>query len=569
MSGAIKRVDLANKEYGTVTGFFKTFKIAYQAIRYAGLLAILVILASHEAANPKLGTTTFEFYSTDFREGISALIANQDINSGPGISSDQLVEDFFEQRNYLPAWTVNFNVNENFRELMGILYSAHNFGLFPHQYKAYELSALETKLSSSLSDVEKIEIRALLEKQATLSSLEIMRHLAGGVRVNDTSKAYGVFVKSLPTYLNKSISEKMLQASFQAMQPKSREYVKLQSALSRYWAKAGSDTISYLEGQLVNDTSLIIDRLVSQGFLNAAIPFGSSMFENAIIAFQKANTIQQTGILDSKTIKALSLSSSDRFIKIALNLDRLRKDALSSQNCILVNIPEFKLHYYNQKGDYTAFNVVVGKTYSRTPLLSSSITRIVANPYWTVPKSITHNEIIPKLKKDSLYLKKHGFKVIDNYENDVDASLINWDEVTPDDFNYWIRQNNSSSNALGVVKFLFPNKYSVYLHDTQSKRLFKKNVRAYSHGCVRVENPQELAQIIANDYITSKKKKIDFAGIVKNKERKELYLTDSLPIHIRYYTCTADSEGTIYFHPDIYKYDDNSIAELFSNMAKI
>jgi murein L,D-transpeptidase YcbB/YkuD len=207
--------------------------------------------------------------------------------------------------------------------------------------------------------------------------------------------------------------------------------------------------------------------------------------------------------------------------------------------------------------------VIVGKKYTPTPLLESRIERIIANPYWTVPKSITFNEFIPRIKKDSLYLQKHGYSVIDNFENPVEASKIDWNNARRGEFNYWIRQPNGSNNALGAVKFLFPNQYSVYLHDTPSKKLFGRKVRAFSHGCIRVQNPEKLAQSILEDYTQNKNgEKVDLMNIISKKDREELKLDKALPLYIRYYTCTADTLGNIYYHPDIYNKDKGSIEEI-------
>ena len=210
----------------------------------------------------------------------------------------------------------------------------------------------------------------------------------------------------------------------------------------------------------------------------------------------------------------------------------------------------------------------MGKKHTPTPVLTSKINRIVANPYWTVPKSITYNEIIPKLKRDSTYLQRNGFSIIDNYENTVNASAIDWDTVKTGEFDYWIRQKNSRSNALGVIKFLFPNKYRVYLHDTQSKKLFERNIRAYSHGCVRVQNPQDLAQLI----ISSNKKaeeKLDIHKIISSRERHDIRLDEPISIYIRYYTCTADKDGNIYFHPDVYSRDKKELEEFIKYTNRV
>jgi murein L,D-transpeptidase YcbB/YkuD len=387
-----------------------------------------------------------------------------------------------------------------------------------------------------------------------------MIHLATGIGDYDTSAVYLSFINSLPAHLNQQINQNNLRHGILSVQPRNIEYVKLQKALEKYLSIASKDTIQYGTDILLHNDSLILSRLVSQGYLAENFVNDSNLISNAIKSFQRFHCIVETGTIDYNTIRALSRGTKENFYQISLNLDRIRKNELKNRNSIVVNIPEFRLHYYDKVGNNRIFNVVVGKKNTPTPVLTSEINRIVANPYWTVPKSITHKEIIPKLKKDSTFLQRNGFTIIDNFENQVNASSIDWESVKESEFNYWIRQKNSRSNALGVIKFLFPNKHRVYLHDTQSKRLFSKNVRAYSHGCVRVQNPQELAQMI----LSSNKKaesNLDIYEIINTRELHDIRLDEPISIFIRYFTCTADAEGNIYFHPDIYSRDNKELEE--------
>jgi murein L,D-transpeptidase YcbB/YkuD len=178
------------------------------------------------------------------------------------------------------------------------------------------------------------------------------------------------------------------------------------------------------------------------------------------------------------------------------------------------------------------------------------------------------NEIIPKIQSDSMYLSKHDYSLIDNNENPVDASKINWNNVDKHQFNYYIRQQNCETNALGAIKFLFPNQYSVYMHDTPSKKLFNDEIRAFSHGCIRVQYPERLAQQLVMGKDNSMGETIDLEKILCNKETYEIKLSETIPISISYYTCTTDSFGEIFFHPDIYALDDRAIQKLFAKNSR-
>jgi len=255
-----------------------------------------------------------------------------------------------------------------------------------------------------------------------------------------------------------------------------------------------------------------------------------------------------------------------RYYQACLNVNRLRKLNQTGNNYLFVNIPSFKLHVIESKQIKEVFNVVVGKKQTPTPVLSSSIERVVANPYWTVPKSIANNEMLYKIRKDSTYLKKHGYYIINNYEETVDESLINWNDSDPLGNKYWIRQTNSRANALGQVKFLFPNEYSVYLHDTPSKSLFKNQYRAYSHGCVRLENPDKLAQYLTDKFNAEK---VDMKSLISQSEHQVIDLSEKIDIHIQYITSLGNENNEIEFYNDIYDLDKNELNSVFQGQNQI
>lgn len=547
-----------------IPGIVKILKSIVLFTRFTFIIGLLFLLAGYEDANPKIGNTTVEFFSAEFRSGVeNSLLAGTDAHD-----MDILLHEFYKLRKNMPAWTLNFEVNEDYRKLHSLIISAADFGLVPAQYSLKKLDHLENSLIKSHSSNSNIKERIEFELTATQAALRFMLHLSAGFREEDTTASYRAIVASLPVYLNTKLGENELTNGILQLQPKSKEYRRLQKALRKYLNQAGSDSLYYSFEELSTNDSLVGRRLCMQGFLDKGFMYDSVAIRSAIENFQRAHNLEISGEPNTKTLAALTLNTKNKFNKIALNLDRLRKDELNTKNYVLVNIPEFKLHYYSQAGEYHGFNVVVGRTYTPTPLLTSYIERIIANPYWTVPKSITFNEFIPKIKQDSLYLQKHGYSVIDKFENPIEASAIDWNNIKRGEFDYWIRQPNGGRNALGVVKFLFPNKYSVYLHDTQSKKLFNRQVRAYSHGCVRVQNPEELAQYILKDYYkTSTGDEVDFNQIVSKKDRVELRLDESLPVYIRYYTCTADSLGNIFYHPDIYKKDAASMEEIMAYIS--
>jgi murein L,D-transpeptidase YcbB/YkuD len=210
-----------------------------------------------------------------------------------------------------------------------------------------------------------------------------------------------------------------------------------------------------------------------------------------------------------------------------------------------------------------SFNVIVGKKRTPTPVFSSSIEKVIANPYWTVPRSITF-EMLHKIRKDSTYLARNGFFVINGREEVVDPSVIDWNSDDPLGKRYWLRQINSKYNALGQIKFIFPNDYSVYLHDTQSKSLFRHKNRMFSHGCVRLENPDKLAQYLTSTYTHQSNQNIEH--LLSNSAREEINLSEKVKIHIQYITCSATENTDLIFYNDIYNLDQKELKEVFPNL---
>ena len=240
-------------------------------------------------------------------------------------------------------------------------------------------------------------------------------------------------------------------------------------------------------------------------------------FDIELLKYQKRHGLAVDGEIGPRTKKALKQSIQQMIIKVKKNLEIERVTTPKGDNYILVNIPEFKMHYYENFEPVLSMKVVVGKRKMRTPVFSRKMKYIVKNPQWNVPDNLYKNEYA-HLSKEAL--RKQG--LIYNAKGKL-------------------YQPSGSKNALGVVKFLFPNKYNVYMHDTPSKYLFNKTVRAYSHGCIRLEKPLDLLHAFGHEYDTKKQKWIT----VKNQ----------IPVYVEYHTVWVDDEGIVQFRPDIYGYE--------------
>jgi L,D-transpeptidase YcbB len=253
----------------------------------------------------------------------------------------------------------------------------------------------------------------------------------------------------------------------------------------------------------------------------------------------------------------LSSPSSDSvFIKkhyqLVANLERWRLQRPLSERYIAVNVPAFMLKVMESDSLYMESKVIIGKPETPTPELESVVRSFIIYPYWHVPRSIV-KEILPQIQEDSLYLRKHNYQVLDHTGTMIDATTLDWKSFDPENFPYVLRQREGSENTMGVLKFVFANNYNVYLHDTNAKRLFSRENRALSHGCVRVNKAVQLAHYLAKDddtYVSPE----DLDQYLLLQHRLEVQVVKPINVYLQYFTC-GEEDGKIVFYEDLYKKD--------------
>ncbi len=275
---------------------------------------------------------------------------------------------------------------------------------------------------------------------------------------------------------------------------------------------------------------------------------------NAIVRFQRRHGLKEDGVVGPETIKALNVPVEKRIHQIEINMEKLKLMPQDmGKRYIAVNIAAFELEVVEDDNSVMSMRVIVGRPYQRSPLFSAKMTHLVFNPSWYVPNSIATKEILPKVKKESDYLVKEGIKVFEKekgYRKELDASAINWADVTVDSFQYRFVQVPGILNPLGQLKFVFPNKYNVYLHDTPAKVLFERSSRAFSHGCIRIEKPVELATYLLRDDPAWTHEKI-LAMTDMGKEVK-VQIPSPVYVHILYLTAWVDRDNILQFREDVY-----------------
>jgi len=265
-----------------------------------------------------------------------------------------------------------------------------------------------------------------------------------------------------------------------------------------------------------------------------------------LIRFQQRHGLEPSGIINKETLAALNVPLKTRIKQILVNMERSRWLPMSSHGDYLaVNIPEFKLHLYHDQNLLWSCEAVVGQTIHPTTLFYGEINQVVFSPYWNVPESIVVKEILPGMRKSSNFLANHQMEII-GQRNGLPI----------------VRQKPGASNSLGRVKFLFPNSYSIYLHDTPSKSLFKETTRAFSHGCIRISEPTKLAAFLLKDDEKWNSEKIRSA-MYTGKE-KPVLTAKKTPVFIAYFTAFIDRDGKLNFRKDIYDLDERLASTIIS-----
>lgn len=335
--------------------------------------------------------------------------------------------------------------------------------------------------------------------------------------------------------------------------PVNRQYDALRSYLKKYrdleesgnWTEIKSGNKGYKLGDSSSNIVLIKQRLYQLGDLksrNTDIHFDADL-ENAVKQFQLRHGLKDDGVLGKATMTELNMPAGQRIKQIIVNMERSRwLPEAPKGDFLVVNIPEFKLHVYSAGKSVWDCNVVVGKSIHKTVIFSGQLKYIVFSPYWNVPQSIVRNELLKDMRKHRNYLEKHNMEI------------TGYRDGLPE-----IRQKPGPSNSLGLVKFLFPNSFNIYLHDTPAKSLFNETSRAFSHGCIRISEPFKLAQFLLRedkDWNDARINEAMNAGV-----EKTITLKESTPVFVAYFTAFVDQQGLINFRKDIYERDD-SLAEM-------
>jgi murein L,D-transpeptidase YcbB/YkuD len=288
----------------------------------------------------------------------------------------------------------------------------------------------------------------------------------------------------------------------------------------------------------------------------------------AVAGFQGRHGLTADGVVGERTLAALNVPVEQRIRQIQLNLERWRwmPEDLGSRY-VLVNIPGFQMQVVEAGQVVKTMRTIVGQKSRPTPVLSSKITYLEINPYWYVPSKIAREDLLPKIQENPSYLVRQNFRVFDSWDKDareLNPFTINWASLNEAHFPFRLRQEPAAHNALGRVKFMFPNELSVYIHDTPAKSLFKRSSRPFSSGCVRVEAPLELVALLLRHQDWDQAR---LAEAVASNQRQVVILDDPMPVHLVYLTAWVAAGGETHFREDIYGHDQTLLSALNESTA--
>ncbi len=368
-----------------------------------------------------------------------------------------------------------------------------------------------------------------------------------------------------------------LSALLDIFSPKYENYRVLKEHLRKYYELLDKEKWNRIEikgkisqGESHPSIPEIRKRLYLLGYLDSYSD--SQLFDEklkeAVVKFQQIHNLEPDGVLGKNTIKALNISPREIITQIKINLEKYRwLPETLGEKFLYVNIPSFELNLYDRDKNLLQSRIIVGKDYQEdfrpTPLLYSKIKQIIINPDWHIPHKIAVKDILPKIIKNPQYLTKENIKVYSDNE-EINPTTINWSIINEKNFDFRLIQKAGKSNALGQIKFHMPNDFDVYLHDTPDKKLFTKNKRAFSSGCIRVQKALPLALILIENNNTKNLDESKIREVLNSEKTFYINLKNPFPVYILYFTNIVRGSD-LYFFEDIYGYDRTIAKYLLKN----
>lgn len=530
----------------------------WRIVSRAGLAGMLLGIAGQVLADAGL-----EARLADLREDRRAAAAGTQLASAP------LLDDFYREREYRFAWDGSRRVDA----LLALAEASHGDGLRPADFHSDRIRALLSgRDPADLPEAERVEAELLLSD----SLLRLIHHLRYG-KVDPQAldrkwnQADGPYSPDLVQDLLQLVGGRDLRRAVEGLIELPPFYTRLREALAQYRqiaSEGGWPSVPAgrkLEpGARDSRVPALRERLRVTGEHRGADPADPLRYDpplvEAVRAFQERHYLLVDGIVGPATLAALNVTAEARIDQIRVNLERMRwvSDGLP-QDYVLVDIPAQHAYLLRDGQPVWDSRVIVGRSDRPTPVFRDELTYLEFNPTWTVPPTILRKDILPAARNDPQAVRTKGLKVIDRNGRVVPPEEVDW-HAPAGTFPYTLRQPPGDDNALGQVKFMFPNRFSVYLHDTNNRRLFDRSTRLYSSGCVRVERPFELAELLLDE--PGRWNQDSFKKLVASGRTRTVRLKEPFPIILAYWTAEASADGRVRFRNDIYDRDAQLLAAL-------
>ncbi|MCV0427824.1 MAG: L,D-transpeptidase family protein [Roseibium sp.] len=487
---------------------------------------------------------------TQIAEAILAAIS-PDVPSG--------LELYYGERAYAPIWFDENGLSENAHLAIAAMAEANDHALNPNNYGPLEL----VQLSESARTPEEW---AQFDLELSLQFLRYATHLSSGrVQPNKINKALNLFPNrpDPQEFFRTAESSVDFSAFLDSLSPRSDNYARLKRRLAQYRTKAAEGGFTKVpDGETLkpgmSDTRIAIlrDRLIEEDIPGAQDHSGEiydgSLVE-AVKVFQEYHGLETDGVIGKNTLARLNTPIEDKLIQMELNMERRRwmRDDLG-EFYVFVNLADQNLKVVKDGKTVHTTRVVVGKPYHATPVFSDQLEYVEINPYWNVPYSIATKEYLPKLKRNPSALRAQNIRVFAD-GNEIAATQIAWNSYSGGNFPFRLRQDPGKGNALGRIKFMFPNEFNIYIHDTPSKSLFTRAERAFSHGCIRASDPFVLANVL----LAHVNPDPDHWEQIRDSGQRKVIKPDALiEVHLTYLTAWMNKDGSTHFRKDIYGRDE-------------
>lgn len=567
---------------------FKAMRFSFYCYTKTRLIifASVVLVAGYSCSNTKHEPKEVEIVAVpeDLDKVVNERIPEilQYVSENNGVLSDSITlrliasaKRWYEEKQPLRTWSAEKKWHALADSVYSFIGRSEAYGLFPSDYHWKELRHSFEKLKSDSATKLDAALWSRADVMLTDAFMQLVKDLRLGRLEKDsitTRKNLSISDSAYIALLNRAFETGNITAILEEQEPRLTAYQELRGAVKSFvdsMDRKPYTYISYFPIEIPEDSARYLQQLQARLYEGGYIAFNDRKADTAELAaavrtYQEEKKLKVDGKAGPMVIRSLNSTDSEKFVRLAINLDRykLMTDTLP-KTYAWVNIPSFQLKVWEDDTVRIESKVIVGRPATRTPVLTSTLTNYIIFPQWTVPYSIIFNEMLPKIQKNIGYLDKENLMVVDKNDSIIDPNEINWFKLSKHNFPYLLKQRQGDDNSLGVIKFNFSNKYSVYLHDTNARSLFARSDRALSHGCVRVQKWDTLSRfLVQND--TLKYKPDSLAAWMARKEKRTVYFSRKTPLFIRYFTCEA-KEGSVIFYEDLYAEDRIARNKYFAN----